>query len=250
MKRESFVFYESYLEAILKLPKDVQVDFMLMIAEYALRGEVNETDNPYLSAMFSLIKPQVDANNVRYENGKKGGAPIGNSNAKKQPKSTQNNQKQPNSTKNNQIQPNVNVNDNDNDNDNENADVNANENANENVSENVNVGDAEIEKFREEVRGSAIKVMNACYSLGIDRGQFVDIADKVLCEWKAVGTDDISWRHLINAVRVHCQRKKSPVSQRMSNKAKLIEEVNKMNEITIKNGSVTKNSEQPAEPIW
>lgn len=246
MKRESFVFYESYLEAILKLPKDVQVDFMLMIAEYALRGEVNETDNPYLSAMFSLIKPQVDANNVRYENGKKGGAPIGNSNAKKQPKSTKNNQNQPNSTKINQIQPNVNDNDNDNVNDNENADVNVNENANENV----NVGDAEIEKFQEEVRGSAIKVMNACYSLGIDRGQFVDIADKVLCEWKAVGTNDVSWRHLINAVRVHCQRNKSPVLQRMSNKAKLIEEVNKMNEITIKNGSVTKNSEQPAEPIW
>lgn len=46
---------------------------------------------------FNFIKPQIDRNNRRYENGKKGGAPKGNTNAgkpvKKQPK---NNQKQPN----------------------------------------------------------------------------------------------------------------------------------------------------------
>ena len=44
------------------------------------------------------MKPQIDANNRRYENGKKGGAPVGNSNAakkEKQPKTTKNNQKQP-----------------------------------------------------------------------------------------------------------------------------------------------------------
>lgn len=242
MKRESFVFYESYLEAILKLPKDVQVDFMLMIAEYALRGEVNETDNPYLSAMFSLIKPQVDANNARYENGKKGGAPIGNSNAKKQPKTTKFNQIQPNSTENNQIQPNVN--------DNVNVNVNVNDNANVNVNENVNEKDAKIEKFRAEIEASSIKVEQTCYSLGIDKEMFYEAADKILSEWQVTGADDISWRHLINALRVHQRQNKSPADQRMSKRAKLIQDINKMNQVTIKNGAITEDTEQPAEPIW
>lgn len=233
MKRESFVFYESFLDAAEVLDEENQLIFIKAVAKYGIYGEMEDDLPAVVKAMMTLVIPQLEANNERYTNGKKGGRPKKNqwlSDKKTNGYETE----KPN----------------DNDNDNDNVNVNDNENADVNVNENVNVEDAEIEKFREEVRGSAIKVMNACYSLGIDRGQFVDIADKVLCEWKAVGTDDISWRHLINAVRVHCQRNKSPVSQRMSNKAKLIEEVNKMNEITIKNGSVTKNSEQPAEPIW
>lgn len=231
MKRESFVFYESFLDAAEVLDEENQLIFIKAVAKYGIYGEMEDDLPAVVKAMMTLVIPQLEANNERYTNGKKGGRPKKNqwlSDKKTNGYETE--------------KPNVNDNDNDNVNDNENADVNVNENANEQ--------DSKIEKFREEVRGSAIKVMNACYSLGIDRGQFVDIADKVLCEWKAVGTNDVSWRHLINAVRVHCQRNKSPVSQRMSNKAKLIEEVNKMNEITIKNGSVTKNSEQPAEPIW
>lgn len=92
------------------------------ICNLALNGE--ETELKGISkAIFSLIEPQINANNMRYTAGKKGGAPKGNSNAKKQ---SENNQKQPmvelgclkKQPKNNQKQPN----------ENENVNVNVNEN--------------------------------------------------------------------------------------------------------------------------
>ena len=69
---------------------------------------------------MELIKPQLEANNQKYINGLKGGAPKGNQNAKKEKEQPKNNQKtteeQP---KNNQKQPNDNVNENDNENEEE-----------------------------------------------------------------------------------------------------------------------------------
>ena len=90
---------------------------------------------------MSLIKPQILANNERYENGKKGGAPKGNQNAKKQ-------LKQPMvDFKNNSKQPNVNVNEN------ENVNVNKKENKKEkNVYgefKNVLLTDDELEKLKQ-----------------------------------------------------------------------------------------------------
>mgnify|MGYP006908803874 CR=1 FL=1 len=82
--------------------------------------------------MFLLIKPQLDANNRRYENWRKWWAPEWNKNAvktwrniSKQPKNNQNTTKQ--QPKDNQKQPNVNVNVNVNDNVNDNDNVNVNE---------------------------------------------------------------------------------------------------------------------------
>lgn len=229
MKRESFVFYESFLDAAEVLDEENQLIFIKAVAKYGIYGEMEDDLPAVVKAMMTLVIPQLEANNERYTNGKKGGRPK---------KNQWLSDKKTNGYEIEKPNDNVNVND------------NVNDNVNVNANGNVNEQDSKIEKLREELRFSTIKVENACYSIGIDSKQFVDIADKVLCEWKAVETNDVSWRHLINAVRVHCQRNKSPVSQRMSNKAKLIEEVNKMNEITIKNGSVTKNSEQPSEPIW
>lgn len=113
MDRKSFVFYRSFYEAItdyeVGLSRNEQLDIFLAIAEYCLNGnEIHLTGRS--KGMWILIKPQLEANKKKYENAKKGGAPGGNSNAKK---TTKNNQKQP---KNNQKQPNVNVNDNVNEN--------------------------------------------------------------------------------------------------------------------------------------
>ena len=120
MERESFVFYRSFYEGIKELPRDIQGEVLTAIIEYGLNGVTTENQKPITKAMFTLIKPQLDANNQRFENGKNGGAPKGNQNARKQPKNNQettekqpkNNRKQP---KNNQKQPNVNDNVNDND---------------------------------------------------------------------------------------------------------------------------------------
>ena len=119
MGRESFVFYRSFYEGIKELPRDIQGEVLTAIMEYGLNGVTTENQKPITKAMFALIKPQLDANNQRFENGKNGGAPKGNQNARKQPKNNQETtEKQP---KNNQKQPNVNVNDNVNDNDDKDA---------------------------------------------------------------------------------------------------------------------------------
>ncbi len=108
-ERKGFVFYTSFYEAItdkdVGLTKTEQLDLFIAISEYSLYGVIPELTGRS-KAMWILIKPQLDANNNRYENGKKGGAPKGNSNAKKttknNQKTTKNNQK---TTKNNLKQP-------------------------------------------------------------------------------------------------------------------------------------------------
>jgi len=109
--RDSFIFYKSFYDSIKELdPKD-QVQIYNAIFKYQFEEEEIEL-NGVCKSIFILIIPQLEANNKRYENGKKGGAPKGNQNAKKTTKKQpKNNQKQPN------VNVNVNVNDNVNDND-------------------------------------------------------------------------------------------------------------------------------------
>lgn len=101
--RDSFIFYRSFLEALEDLQGEEFKACVLSLANYALDEKEPEAVG-VAKTFFKMAKPQIDANNERYENGKKGGAPVGNQNARKQPKTTENNQKQPNV--------NVNVNDN------------------------------------------------------------------------------------------------------------------------------------------
>ena len=123
--KESFVFYKSFYSAINELPNEYKLEVLEAIMEYNFNGIIPEL-TPVAKAMFLLMKPNIDNATQRYEasveNGKKGGAPKGNSNAKKQPKTTK---KQP---KNNLKQPsnNLNVYVNDNVNDNDNVVVNNN----------------------------------------------------------------------------------------------------------------------------
>ena len=109
MERESFVFYRSFYEGIKELPRDIQGEVLTAIMEYGLNGVTTENQKQITKAMFALIKPQLDANNQRFENGKKGGRPKANCNqteTKTKPKQNQNKTKP---------EPNVNVNDNVND---------------------------------------------------------------------------------------------------------------------------------------
>lgn len=73
MLRESFVFYKSFYEAIRGLPRDIQGEIYTAIMEYGLYGEEPVCLKPIASCVFTLVKPQIDANNARYENGCKGG---------------------------------------------------------------------------------------------------------------------------------------------------------------------------------
>lgn len=111
MKYDSVVFYSSFYEAICDFPEENQLAIFKAIIGYGLTGDI-----PNLSgiekAVFSMAKPQIDANIRRRENGRKGaefgklgGAPKGNQNARKQP------QNNPKTTPN--VNANVNANAND-----------------------------------------------------------------------------------------------------------------------------------------
>lgn len=108
-KINSFVFYRSFLEGIKELEDEEKLSIFFAISEYALDGKLPQLTGA-MKALFLQMKAQIDANEIRRENGRNGGAPKGNSNAKKQPKTTKNNQKQPNENENDNG--NVNVNEN------------------------------------------------------------------------------------------------------------------------------------------
>lgn len=73
MERDSFIFYKSFYEAIEDLPRDIRLEVLTAIIEYALFGRLPENLKPFARGMFTLIRPIIDANTTRFENGKKGG---------------------------------------------------------------------------------------------------------------------------------------------------------------------------------
>lgn len=133
--RNSFIFYESWWEAIKDLPKDVRGDVLTAIVEYGLTGNTNVQLKPITNALLTMAKAQIDVNNKRYENGKRGGRPKSKQNqteTKPKPNNNQNETKEkPNQNQNiTKTEPKANqtetkgepnVNDNVNDNDNENV---------------------------------------------------------------------------------------------------------------------------------
>ena len=155
--RDGFTFYRSFAEAINLLPEEEQLAVFRMIVQYSLDGtEPNEEEmSTYGLVIWKMMRPNLASDRRRYNNGKKGGAPKGNTNASKQPSENQDStEKQPKNNldstekqpKNNLKTSNVNVNDNVNDNVNVNVNENENENVNvnENVNENVDVNDHKV----------------------------------------------------------------------------------------------------------
>ena len=99
--RDGFVFYRSFFESFEDLSKKDKLTLFDALCNYAL-NDIEPELSGTTAAIFKLLKPQVDANNRRFENGKKGGRP-----KKTEEKPNQNQSK----TK---TKPNVNVNVNDN----------------------------------------------------------------------------------------------------------------------------------------
>ena len=80
---DSFVFYRSFDEACAELTDEQYGKIMRIINNYALNGTIPDNLSGIEKIVFTLIKPQIDANNQRKTNGCKGGAPSVNNNAKK-----------------------------------------------------------------------------------------------------------------------------------------------------------------------
>jgi len=111
--RESVVFYRSFYESIAELPDNDRLAVYDALFQYALDDKDPDLSGVPL-AIFKLMKPQVDANNRKYENGKKGGRKKANQNQNETKTKPKRNQKQTKGEAN--VNDNVNVNDNDNDN--------------------------------------------------------------------------------------------------------------------------------------
>lgn len=124
--RDSFIFYRSFQKAIDACSQDDQLLIYKAIANYAL-DRVEPDLSGVAKVCWVLIKPQLDANWKRYDNGckggefgKKGGAPKGNKNANKGKTTPKQPQENPTAveitTPNNNVNNNLNNNDNSNDN--------------------------------------------------------------------------------------------------------------------------------------
>ena len=74
MERDSIVFYRSFYEAIRLQPKKIQADIYNAVLDYAFNG-TEPNISPAAMSIFYLIKPQIDANNKKFEDGRKGGRP-------------------------------------------------------------------------------------------------------------------------------------------------------------------------------
>lgn len=110
-KRDSFIFYRSFYEAIKDLPAEDKANILDAICELSLNFEELELSG-ISKSLFILIKPQLEANIKRYENGKKPKHKKEESKPEAKPKQTES-----------KTVTNVNVNDNVNPNVNENKNI-------------------------------------------------------------------------------------------------------------------------------
>lgn len=72
--RDSVVFYRSFFEAVKEFPPEDFKKSVCAILEYGL-NEIEPETSGIEKSIFLLTKPQIDANNRRYQNGTKGGRP-------------------------------------------------------------------------------------------------------------------------------------------------------------------------------
>ena len=169
------VFYRSFASAIKKLPDEFQLSALWAIIDYGIDGK-EPSDNGIAEAIFSMAKPQIDANNKRYNNGLKGGR-LKQEESKAEPNS---NQKEPN---NNQTKTKQSFSE-------------TKLEPNENEKENVNVKDKEKEIKRKRFTPPTTQEVEAyCLEKGytVDSDRFIDfyeskgwmIGKNQMKDWKA-----------------------------------------------------------------
>jgi len=162
--RESMVIYRSFFEAIKELPKANQAEVWNAVFEFGLNQ--NEVELSGISkTIFTLIKPQIQANLKRYVNGTK-------------PKTKQNGSKTEAKPKQEISKSEANVNDN----------VNANVNENEN---NTNVLIPELSDFMEYAKKIQPNVLDEevrkKYYIWVDQGWNIlkDNKPRPIKNWKS-----------------------------------------------------------------
>ena len=164
MNKKSGVFYSSWKKAVDRWGDEKRGELYAVILDYMFDGIEPATDDPLKLTIFDMVKEQIDVNNQRYENGKKGGRPKQNQiETKAKPKQNQTETK-----------------------------AKANDNVNDNVNVNSNIIKRTAKKFSkpsvEEVREYCNERRN-----GIDPQSFIDfyqskdwmIGKNKMKDWKA-----------------------------------------------------------------
>ena len=108
-QRDTFIFYRSFKESMNELSDADRLIMYEAISDYSLDMKEPELTG-FPKALFSIIRPIIDANWQRYNNGCKGGAPKGNKNNRFSKSTTEVQPKVNQSTT--EVQPNKNDNDN------------------------------------------------------------------------------------------------------------------------------------------
>lgn len=69
-----FIFYRSFMQALDGIPDADRLALYDAVVHYALQDKEPTFEQGYCSSIFSLIRPQLDANRQRYDAGKASGA--------------------------------------------------------------------------------------------------------------------------------------------------------------------------------
>ena len=88
---DSIVMYKTWLDVARdKLSEEEACKLMVQIMEYGFTGKIPKLDNPIMSVIFDMARPNIDSNIKKKINGRKGGRPPGgqpgNKNAEKRKK--------------------------------------------------------------------------------------------------------------------------------------------------------------------
>ena len=80
--RKAMSVYNSFVEAADEMTLEEAKEYLYTIVRYGLKGEVPEleTKSPSFRIAWKMCLPTLDKDLVKYNNGKNGGAPEGNTN--------------------------------------------------------------------------------------------------------------------------------------------------------------------------
>ncbi|OUN69502.1 DUF6291 domain-containing protein [Barnesiella sp. An55] len=231
MSQDSIVIFRNIIQALDVLPPELYKEVSRLVYAYAFDGIMPpESTEPAALALFLSFKPQIDFNVKRYESyverGKKGGAPKGNSNARKKAKvesetiqveTTKNNLKQAETTKNNLEQL---------EEDKEQAETSKNNLISISVSESINNNSVDVvvdnaharegennrkflDEFFSETHRAQIEVI--CMQLHTDPDTLRKEAEEVIAEWELTRVTHNDYKeqaqHLINQLRIKYRSK-------------------------------------------
>lgn len=86
--RDSIILYRSLMEATKQLDLETRAKVYDAVMDYAFDG-VEPSESGVVQAMFLMMKPIIDANNQRFQNGCKGGRPKNQTETKTKPNENQ-----------------------------------------------------------------------------------------------------------------------------------------------------------------